>query len=86
MKLKAYPIPHLLDANKKGEKSTKSSTTLAATTFTTTVAINGNEYAVTGVVVRNVLNFPTNFTDRLPNDSEIVRMLRDMNYAGDVSN
>lgn len=51
---------------------------------TLTVVINGNEYAVTGEVVRDALKLPVNSTDRLPNYSEIVRMLRDMHYNGDV--
>ena len=50
------------------------------------VSINGNDYAVNGEVVRNALKLPANSIDRLPTENEILRMLEDMHYNGDMSN
>ena len=50
------------------------------------VMINNVNYDITGETVRAALNLPRNSTNRLPNDNEILQMLRDMHYNGDMSN
>ena len=62
------------------------SATYTPETKTLSVTINGNDYVVTGEVVRKALNLPANSTDRLPTENEILSMLRDMHYNGDMSN
>ena len=56
------------------------------TSKTLSVIINGVSYNIDGETVRVALNLPRNSTDRLPNDNEIVSMLRNMHYNGDLSN
>ena len=56
------------------------------TSKTLSVIINGVSFNIDGETVRVALNLPRNSTDRLPNDSEIVSMLRNMHYNGDLSN
>ena len=53
---------------------------------TLSIMINNVNYDITGDTVGAALNLPRNSTDRLPNDNEILRMLRDMHYNGDMSN
>ena len=53
---------------------------------TLSVVINDVSYNIDGETVRVALNLPGNSTDRLPNDNEIVSMLRNMHYNGDLSN
>ena len=53
-------------------------------TKTLTVMINDVNYNINGETVRVALKLPS--TDRMPTDDEIVRMLRDMHYNGDLSN
>ena len=55
-------------------------------TKTLTVMINDVNYNINGETVRAALKLPRNSTDRVPTDDEIVRMLRDMHYNGDLSN
>ena len=57
-----------------------------STSKTLSVSINGTSYNIDGEIVRAALNLPRNSTDRLPNDNEIVSMLRNMHYNGDLSN
>ena len=56
-----------------------------STSKTLSVSINGTSYNINGETVRAALHLPKNSTDRLPSDSEIVSMLRDMHYNGDLS-
>ena len=53
---------------------------------TLSVVINDAIYNIDGETVRVSVKLPRNSTDRVPNDNEIVRMLRDMHYNGDLSN
>ena len=53
---------------------------------TLSVVINNVSYDITGETVRAALNLPRNSTNRVPNDNEILRMLKDMHYNGDMSN
>ena len=50
------------------------------------VVVKDNTYAITGETVPKALKLLENSTDRVPDDLEIVRMLVDMNYNGDMYN
>ena len=53
---------------------------------TLSVVINNVSYDITGETIRAALNHPRNSTNRVPNDNELLRMLKDMHYNGDMSN
>ncbi|KAL1808707.1 hypothetical protein ACET3Z_025697 [Daucus carota] len=62
------------------------SATYDSGTKTLSVMINNISYNINGETVRAALRLPRNSTVRVPTENEIVSMLRDMHYNGDLSN